>query len=255
MVSFVKPGLLGTKSEFSNRFANPINRGRTKDALPSEVRFMRRRCHVLFERLKNIVQRKEISVLKSELPEKQEFVLYIRMTEPQIELYEIFLKSVDKEIKLDLRKRLLADYHQLSRIWTHPYQLIAHAREQERKAILAEDMDGFIVDSEEEETGSDVDLDEGDSEAEDESRPKTRGTRKSNRLAGVEVDSRPPTPLDGTGWWTAAGVVSEADMFNLEMSNKLTVLFDIIKRCEAIGDKLLVFSQSLESLRFVFFVL
>uniref|UniRef100_A0A914Y3C5 Uncharacterized protein n=1 Tax=Panagrolaimus superbus TaxID=310955 RepID=A0A914Y3C5_9BILA len=254
MVSFVKPNLLGTMSEFKNQFSNAIERGRTKDASEFEIRLMRKRCFVLYERLNKIVQRKDISVLKKEIPGKLEYVLNVRLTQPQFQLYNTFLDMVDKSGGAEQRKRLLSDYHIFSRIWTHPYQLIHHAEELDRKNMLKDDMDGFIDDDDDEASegsNSDLDaLDSGNSDIDDVDY--RRGTRQSKRLAkeSSPVLSAPDSPVEEiNGWWS--DVVHITDKFNLEMSNKLVILFDIIKRCEAIGDKLLVFSQSLESLRLI----
>ncbi|KAK3577102.1 hypothetical protein CHS0354_037134 [Potamilus streckersoni] len=47
-------------------------------------------------------------------------------------------------------------------------------------------------------------------------------------------------------WW--AEYVKEEDKFNMDTGGKLVLLFQILKMCENIGDKVLVFSQSLLSL-------
>ena len=56
MVDFVKPKLLGSRKEFSNRFVNPITNGQCADSTPADVRIMKRRAHVLHEKLAGCVQ-------------------------------------------------------------------------------------------------------------------------------------------------------------------------------------------------------
>ena len=56
MVNFVKPNLLGSAREFRNRFVNPILNGQHSDSTPSDVRLMKKRCHVLHNMLQGFVQ-------------------------------------------------------------------------------------------------------------------------------------------------------------------------------------------------------
>ena len=91
MVQFVKPNLLGTKNEFTNRFVNPISNGQFDDSTPFDVLVMKKRSHVLHKMLEGCVQRMDYSVLTPFLPHKQEYVLYVRLTEVQIKLYQHYL--------------------------------------------------------------------------------------------------------------------------------------------------------------------
>ena len=56
MVNFVKPNLLGTQKEFTNRFMNPIKNGQCRDSNPYDIRKMKQRAHVLYMLLQGSVQ-------------------------------------------------------------------------------------------------------------------------------------------------------------------------------------------------------
>lgn len=89
MVQFVKPNLLGKYNEYLNRFVNPITNGQYHDSSPFDIQMMKRRSHILHKLLDGCVQRRDYSVLSPFLPPKLEFVLSIRLTPLQMELYKV----------------------------------------------------------------------------------------------------------------------------------------------------------------------
>lgn len=89
MVQFVKPNLLGKYNEYLNRFVNPITNGQYTDSTPYDIQMMKRRSHILHKLLDGCVQRRDYSVLAPFLPPKQEYVLYIRLTTLQVDLYKV----------------------------------------------------------------------------------------------------------------------------------------------------------------------
>ncbi|KAI6182203.1 SNF2-related and DNA RNA helicase domain containing protein [Aphelenchoides bicaudatus] len=214
MVNFIKPGLLGRPGEFEERFKKPIEAGQTKDADEIDVAQMRRRCHVLFTKLKGVIDRRDFTVLQDSLLPKLEYVISLRLTEKQAKLYQLYL---DTEVDFSNGLMIMQHYYTFARIFSHPYQLFVH---QEEKALKDEKkVDEFIV----EDSGSD---------------------EESNQN-GLE---RPQTP---EGWFETSGILEEKDRFDFSLSYKLIVLVHILKECESIGDKVLIFSQSLETLRLI----
>lgn len=90
MVNVVKPHLLGTRQEFTNRFGNPIMNGQYINSTPQDIKVMKRRSHVLHKLLDGIFHRADISVLMPFLEPKMEFVLYIRLSRIQAKLYKVW---------------------------------------------------------------------------------------------------------------------------------------------------------------------
>ncbi|CAG0882739.1 unnamed protein product [Darwinula stevensoni] len=136
MIQFVKPNLLGTMKEFTNRFVNPIENGQHSDSTLEDVKVMKRRSHVLHDLLKDCVQRKDDGELAPFLPPKLEYVVSVRLSPIQIYLYQHYLENYCR-FRKGLRgggASLFSDFQALSRIWTHPKTLIMHEKMMEVKA-------------------------------------------------------------------------------------------------------------------------
>ncbi|XP_052283753.1 transcriptional regulator ATRX-like [Dreissena polymorpha] len=253
MVSFVKPSLLGTRKEFYNRFANPITNGQCSDSTPTDVKVMKRRAHILHKLLAGCVQRKDYSALTKFLPPKMEYVISVRLSKVQMSLYEKYLELSGVTTNPDTKTKgaqLFKDYQALMRIWTHPWVLKLDEIRQENKRQFDDSKDSFIEDEDSKAEDSFINdsttSDEDDDVMSDDS---TKISKKNGAGSSCmdEADMGYGGPKELTSeWW--AEFVKEEDKYKLELSGKLKLLFEILKMSEDIGDKVLVFSQSLLSL-------
>ncbi|XP_067903382.1 transcriptional regulator ATRX isoform X2 [Heterodontus francisci] len=286
MVNFIKENLLGSIKEFRNRFMNPIQNGQCADSTLVDVRVMKKRAHILYEMLAGCVQRKDYTALTKFLPPKYEYVLAVRMMPIQCKLYQYYLDHFtgvgtnNESGRGKTGTRLFQDFQMLSRIWTHPWCLQLDYISKENKGYFDEDsMDEFIASDSDEtsmslssedekskkkkkrgkndessskESGSDNDIEvikvwnsrsRGGGEASMEDKPADPIVTKADD-AKPSAGSNPGSPAPD--WYKE--FITDADAEILQHSGKMALLFEILYMSEAIGEKVLVFSQSLISL-------
>ncbi|XP_053957323.1 transcriptional regulator ATRX-like isoform X1 [Anastrepha ludens] len=207
MVNFIKPLFLGTEKEFANLYANPIKNGQHKDSSKRDIQVMKQRSFVLHKKLSKFVQRKEAELLKTFLPQKYEYVLFVPMTKVQTILYEYIINIISK--KEDRGKGLITDYTCLRKIWTHPKVL-----EDAWKNATAQ---------------------------------KHRKDPRKNQTVNSDDDQPDDVYDSQTGvisvtndWWRS--LLTEKDLETILPSNKLRTMFEILRMCEEKGEKCLIFS-------------
>ncbi|XP_014484320.1 PREDICTED: transcriptional regulator ATRX-like isoform X2 [Dinoponera quadriceps] len=257
MVQFVKPNLLGTKREFLNRFVNPITNGQFDDSTAYDVKLMKKRAHVLHKMLEGSVQRFDYSVLTPFLPPKQEYVIFVRLTETQIQMYQYYLANLARRHH-GPGGSLFADFQALQRIWTHPVVLRLNAEKIEKanEKKLTSDSEGSLKDFiNDDTTESDSSPSSSNSDSDVQAIDDIKNNvprRKTRNNPGVEEEPE-PSPKEAAPaeveWWLQ--FVQPEHFEDLKVSAKLLLLFSILKECEQIGDKVLVFSQSLYSLTLI----
>uniref|UniRef100_A0A182IJF5 Transcriptional regulator ATRX n=1 Tax=Anopheles atroparvus TaxID=41427 RepID=A0A182IJF5_ANOAO len=207
MVNFIKPSFLGSDKEFSNLYANPIKNGQCKDSDQRAIKIMKQRSY-----------RKEAAVLKEFLPEKYEYVLFVPLTPVQEKMYEVFLQmneytstgDVGGEPARTKKFKLIADYTSLRKIWTHPKVL--------EKAWETANLEKNRRDAARK-TATPDSYDESPDD--------------NNDIASGQLSVT-------NDWWRR--YLDVADLESLVPSNKLWIMFEILKHCNDRGEKCLIFS-------------
>lgn len=221
---------------------------------------MKKRAHVLHKTLEKCVQRKDYVVIKDQLPAKREYVLSVRLSPKQIELYRLYLRHRGLEDGFTASNRLtgmqiFADFHELMRIWTHPWAIKLNEERVVRNERRAAERD-FIDDRDEDEIESGSETaevksepsvpspssaetieDDGDDDdvleiqmpAKQKRKRRADSAAAENNGENVELGQR-------ERWWTKN--IDENLLFDIEMSGKLVILNHILKHCQSMGDKL-----------------
>ncbi|KAF3452373.1 hypothetical protein FNV43_RR02806 [Rhamnella rubrinervis] len=232
MVDFVREGFLGSSHEFRNRFQNPIENGQHTNSTQDDVKIMNQRSHILYEQLKGFVQRMDMNVVKTDLPPKTVFVVAVKLSLLQRKLYKRFLDvhgfTNDKFSDEKMKRSFFAGYQALAQIWNHPGILQLR---KDRDYVRREDaVDNFLVDDSSSDENMDYNVVFGEKQ------------RIPNRVVH-----------GGTGdgffqkdWWN--DLIHESNYKALDYSGKMVLLLDILAMCSDVGDKALVFSQSIPTL-------
>ena len=147
MVDFVKPDLLGTETNFRNRFQAPILNGQCVDSTPADVSTMRSRAFVLYNIVKGFVHRRGYNDVAHEFPSKHVYTLFVSLSKLQRRAYKYYVESIRN-------RQLFKDFQALRSVWNHPAvthaafereRVRAHKR---REHIITQARDNdFFVDS------------------------------------------------------------------------------------------------------------
>ncbi|OMO84522.1 SNF2-related protein [Corchorus capsularis] len=234
MVDFVREGFLGSSHEFRNRFQNPIENGQHTNSTHEDVKIMNQRSHILYEQLKGFVQRMDMSVVKKDLPPKTVFVISVKLSPLQRKLYKRFLDvhgfTNDRASNEKIRKSFFAGYQALAQIWNHPG--ILQLNKEDRGSITREDAaENFLADD----SSSDENIDYNN----------VAGGEKAKNM-NDSLHEKNDSGFIQKGWWK--DLLRENNYKECDYSGKMVLLLDILTMCSEVGDKALVFSQSIPTL-------
>ncbi|XP_030061363.1 helicase ARIP4 isoform X1 [Microcaecilia unicolor] len=246
MVDFVRPDFLGTRQEFSNMFERPILNGQCIDSTPQDVRLMRYRSHVLHSLLEGFVQRRGHTVLKIQLPEKEEHVLLVRLSKIQRALYTEFMNRFrDAGNSGWLGLNPLKAFCVCCKIWNHPDVLY----EALQKENLANEQDLDVDDLGTTSTNARCQPQGPKIKLENNAMSLSVGDATNSKLLqGMTLNTFQEKANQVVTYEWAKDIFCDYQTGVLENSPKMVLLFHLIEESVKVGDKILVFSQSLSTL-------
>ncbi|XXH04977.1 actin-like protein arp8 [Hypoxylon texense] len=117
MINWIAPKYLSDKRDFMSQYATPIQEGLKGNRGLKGLKHALKMLRVVKQEVAPKMQRVTISVLKDDIPPKQEFVLIVPLTPLQRELYETFVKYHKEHT---LKSATLMSAHTLGLICAHP---------------------------------------------------------------------------------------------------------------------------------------
>ncbi|CEG47162.1 transcriptional regulator atrx [Plasmopara halstedii] len=266
MVNFARPNYLGSLDEFKNRFVAPIKNGQCIDSSAADLRLARRRAFILSQELKSLVLRRDQRYLFEQLPPKKEYVLMCKLTDAQAQLYREFLiHGVPVRGGPDTVD-VLGGYHIALAISNHPdvifetynrleeEERIESSKKKNRRAVsnlFNEDgVDGsdpyddvLMLEPHHRGTGplakvfsppriNNVDDD-------DDNQGKARALDAPSTVPRVKKEHRLKF---------ARKFMEKYVPHQLEASGKMMILMNLLSACQNIGDRVILFTQSISTL-------
>ncbi|TGO38879.1 hypothetical protein BHYA_0065g00140 [Botrytis hyacinthi] len=239
MVEWVAPNYLGPKIEFRKKYKEPIEQGLFADSTRSEKFRSQKMLEILKADLSLKVHRADTSVLRDDLPPKKEFTINVSLTELQKQAYITYVRSMSSQRPSrtksgELKQTTVWSYiNILTLLCNHPYCFKAK-------------------------------LDARSNELQGNSQVNPQTTTTSHTRKGKLMEPQDVTDLenDPEAWKLGVSedlISAEAKVFgpvlgsikNPELSNKVRILCQILDASRAVGDKVLVFSQTLVTLDFL----
>ncbi|KAI8817125.1 uncharacterized protein EV422DRAFT_255958 [Fimicolochytrium jonesii] len=255
MIDYAVNNYLGDLKEFRNAYENPINNGLHIDSTEMDKKLSRLRLYALTKLIEPIVQRKDTSVLKTELKPKTEYVIDCKVTQLQYELLRAYLTNAD--LREENAATVLARVPSLKQLCAHP-QIFKEELEKKKsgavakkaridKATPATDPGLLALTSE---PGQDEIGEDENTAADgllqtlyptfDEIFAKySPGERSRGGSREGSVDGEDDRRLTGS------------DTVDIVHSNKMKVLVEIVRTTKNMGKKILIFTSSIPTLYFI----
>ncbi|KAJ2336267.1 hypothetical protein GGI00_000929 [Coemansia sp. RSA 2681] len=244
MVEFCFPKFLGDLADFRNSYVNPIANGLYLDSSPEDKRTSTLRMKALHRILESVVDRRDMSILHQQLPRKAEYVIHCPLTPAQMRLYGAYLaycvgivpeSDMSSVVQAARGGNLIEHCAMLTAICNHP--AVSHslafkssnqtaATTTRAQAVRAQAMSLSIDDE--------VDLEQLDDLAQ--------------QLSNGNMSSQ------GTNWCKdifACNPELGKNLCQPVHSLKVVLMMEIIRRCVALGERVLVFSRSIPTLDYL----
>jgi superfamily II DNA or RNA helicase len=236
MISWVAPNYLGPYPEFKQVYENPVVLGLHADSNLPDRRRAVKTLNILRETVSPLVHRMGILTLKDDLPQKKEFILYLKLTPLQQAAYSAYLKRIvyDSAVRDRLGSSMTSIWtfvNDLAVLLAHPSiykRRLLHQQHQQRQRQQQARQNASTAD-----TGNDTPMTTSPDE----------GEGDDGETTSLQISADVKSELLAT--------VSTRDLENVTHSWKVVILRTILDECRRIGDKVLVFSQHIATLDFL----